>query len=96
MAGSKPLPKCSVSASLSVVGICGNSKFDGVDSYLEEFEYVSTTIGSIKGEYAWSECCRAVTIGYNYTVGGPALCLALPTISRGSSYYRLLWDSRTN
>ena len=94
LAGSKSPINVSASLSVSAVGVWGNSEFYGVDSYLNEFEYVSATVGSVKGGYAWSDCCRTGAIGYNYNIGGPLLYLALPTISRGKSYYRLLWDSR--
>jgi hypothetical protein len=84
----------SASFSASVISVWGNSKFYGVDSYLERFDNLSVTAGSIKYGYAWSDSCKTHSLGYNYTVGKPLFYLALPTASRGASYYGLFWDSR--
>ena len=84
----------SVSFSISALGVWANSDFYGVDSYSKGFENLSVTAGSVKYGYAWSDCCKTHSLGYSYTIGKPALYLDLPTISRGKSYYRVLWDSR--
>jgi len=84
----------SLSFSFSLVGVFGNSKFYGAHSYEEKFDNFSAAAGSIKYGRGWSDSCVAHSIGYNFTVGKPAFHVALPEVSRGASYYRLIWSSK--
>ena len=70
-----------------------NSGFCGVNDYTEFFQNKAITVGSFTYSTAWSDTCRTKGIGYTYIPGKPLLRLEFPTVSRGTSFYRLIWSS---
>ena len=86
--------KLDVSISASVFAVTANSKFKTIIDYTKEFQNETIEIGSIKAGRAWSDRCKTYSIGYSYSVGKSFFRLSLPKISRGRSYYRLIWSSR--
>jgi len=85
--------KLDISVSASVIAVTANDEFQGVKDYEGAFQNQSIDFGSIKGSKVWSSSCRTYGIGYSYSLGGPAFRVCLPTFSRGSSYYTMLWAS---
>lgn len=70
------------SISVSGVLVTGNEDFRSTESYQESFTSVGGGWGKIKGSYAYSENCRAYSIGAN--IAGGSL---LPSWNISKTYY---------
>lgn len=75
------------SMSVSGVLICGDESFNSTESYQESFTSVGASIGRIKGSLAYSNNCRAYSLGANIVGAKPIPCWGI-----SKSYYYQIFE----
>ena len=72
-----------LSASISGVVIMGNENFTSTESYTEDFTSVGAGCGIVKGGFAYSDSCVALSLGRKYDT----TFSLIPSLSVSDTYY---------